>query len=1126
MQNWPLLTLLTLSLMGCGGGSSSSGDSTPASSNVEVRTLVVSEGDNCSEGGIQIDLGFDQNQNGILDEDEITSTEYVCNGASSLASTSDVEAGSECVNGGIALSTGIDANSDLQLSEDEVTATRYICDGAAAGSGNDGEEGLTSLLNISSESSGVNCVAGGKKIEHGLDANTDLKLGEDEVSSTTYICDGTDGEDGTDGSNGSDGLTALVKVSSEAAGINCTNGGQRIETGIDANANSILDDSEIEVANTQYICNGVDGSNGEDAAEVLSISINDVTSTEDTASLTFSVGISAAQDSELSFNYGTLDVTAKGGEDYEATAGTLIFAPGETQKDISVNLLNDNSYECNEYFSVQVKGTQGNANAFGIITNDGDSDPELTFTSSESEVNEDAGTATINVSLAAAVCKETTVNVSYINNTTTDSDYTKVDSFVIATGQSSASFSFPIVDDTEKEDREKLTLNLSSSDEISVGLISHQVSIMPVSAKLYEGYYAMCAQTQDGLVKCWGYGGGYQFANFKNDEIATEFGEAGDNVEYACHSAYQPALVSTFSYEPGNGATCDSYGGVGYAFGVDTDSDGILDSGEITNSQDVCNSVTTDNLVRGPIELTNTYNCEHGGYALYHGYDQNSDGQLTITDMGEELIVSDLGDDAVLDLGIGEGHACGLFYNDDTSEKEIKCWGSNSSGYLGLGVDTATQRYAGKEASELGNNLVAVNLGTDKTPAQLAVGDYHTCALLDSGEVKCWGSNGSGQLGYGDNTSRGGSAATIGDNLLAVDLGKDAEGLDYTATYISAGQYHTCAVLNNGKVKCWGDNDASKLGYEDSEGRGDDSNEMGDNLPTVNLGTDRTATAVYAGYDHTCAVLDNGALKCWGRNGDGQVGQASGDSTYGNGGIENSYPKCSTGNTDTQKMLGLVEDIAEGADSCDHGGKYLRYGLDDDGNGSLSAGEYDGAYKKCAIADLNIAALATPFVSGGDNCSSYGGIRLDYGYDHGDNGTFDSEMGDALPAIDLGSDAAIVDISMGYYNTCVVLVDGTFKCWGDGSYGSIGLDLDEAYGDEPGETPANAPSPDMGTDRKAVNFGGRGYQTCALLDNADIKCWGYSEYGELGVPEFYDEYLGDGDPRTEMGDKLPAVKLY
>jgi E3 ubiquitin-protein ligase HERC3 len=147
---------------------------------------------------------------------------------------------------------------------------------------------------------------------------------------------------------------------------------------------------------------------------------------------------------------------------------------------------------------------------------------------------------------------------------------------------------------------------------------------------------------------------------------------------------------------------------------------------------------------------------------------------------------------------------------------------------LGLG-DTSDR---GDEPLEMGDDLPAVDLGTDRTARALAAGAEHTCALLDDGTVKCWGSNFVGQVGLGDIDHRGDGPLEMGDNLPAVDLGTGR-----TAQALAAGEYHTCALLDDGTVKCWGGNDYGELGLGDTNGRGDAPGEMGDALPAINLGS-------------------------------------------------------------------------------------------------------------------------------------------------------------------------------------------------------------------------------------------------------------------------------------------------
>jgi alpha-tubulin suppressor-like RCC1 family protein len=138
----------------------------------------------------------------------------------------------------------------------------------------------------------------------------------------------------------------------------------------------------------------------------------------------------------------------------------------------------------------------------------------------------------------------------------------------------------------------------------------------------------------------------------------------------------------------------------------------------------------------------------------------------------------------------------------------------------------------------MGDGLPVVDLGAGRTARLLAVGAaIHACALLDTGAVKCWGSNSYGQLGLGQDAtddsarSRGDEPGEMGDDLPIVDLGTSEP-----VAGLAVGSAHSCALLSTGRVKCWGFNSSGQLGLGDTESRGDEPGEMGQNLPVVDLG--------------------------------------------------------------------------------------------------------------------------------------------------------------------------------------------------------------------------------------------------------------------------------------------------
>ena len=196
-------------------------------------------GSNCSNGGLRIEAGLDTNSNGILENNEILSTKYVCNGvngSNSLTTVITEPKGENCENGGIKVNSGIDSNNNGVLEESEIKSSTFVCNGI---------DGNTSLTRITNENSGSNCENGGLKIEYGVDTNRNGELNDSEVQYTTYTC------------NGLDGNLSLTNITDETKGTVCENGGIKIEVGIDSNKNNLLDESEIHM--TKYVCNGVDG---------------------------------------------------------------------------------------------------------------------------------------------------------------------------------------------------------------------------------------------------------------------------------------------------------------------------------------------------------------------------------------------------------------------------------------------------------------------------------------------------------------------------------------------------------------------------------------------------------------------------------------------------------------------------------------------------------------------------------------------------------------------------------------------------------------------------------------------------------------------------------------------------
>ena len=142
-------------------------------------------------------------------------------------------------------------------------------------------------------------------------------------------------------------------------------------------------------------------------------------------------------------------------------------------------------------------------------------------------------------------------------------------------------------------------------------------------------------------------------------------------------------------------------------------------------------------------------------------------------------------------------------------------------------------------------------------PTSVSAGVGHTCALLSSGTVKCWGDNNYGQLGDGSTTNYSSTPVSV-------------SGIS-TASQVSAGSYHSCVLLDDGTIKCWGVNDYGELGDGSTTDR---------STPVQVKGVGGTCTLsnvtqISGGGYHSCVLLVGSTVECWGDNEYGQLGDGS-----------------------------------------------------------------------------------------------------------------------------------------------------------------------------------------------------------------------------------------------------------
>ena len=347
------------------------------------------------------------------------------------------------------------------------------------------------------------------------------------------------------------------------------------------------------------------------------------------------------------------------------------------------------------------------------------------------------------------------------------------------------------------------------------------------------------------------------------------------------------------------------------------------------------------------------------------------------------------GTDIDVSLASGGYHTCALL-----EDKTVQCWGDNDKKQLGVDNLQGSSSAIPQQVQDLAN-VKAISAGKE-----------HTCALLEDKTVKCWGKNDVEQLG--------------------VDTGKENRATPYMlggladVKAISAGEYHTCALLEDKTVKCWGENTYLQLGV--------------DTLPDSAISTATpqqvqdlsNVKAISAGEAHTCALLEDKTVKCWGRNHQKQLGEDS----YSPHAIPQQVP-----DLDDVKAIYAGE-----AHTC----ALL-------GDETVKCWGYN-SNKQLGV-DTSATSTATP-------------QQVQHLYN-------------------------VKAISAGEYHTCALLGDKTVKCWGGNFYKKLGVD-----------TNANSatPTPQQVQHLSNVKTISAGLQhTCALLEDDTVKCWGGNQEKQLGV---------------------------
>jgi uncharacterized repeat protein (TIGR02543 family) len=385
----------------------------------------------------------------------------------------------------------------------------------------------------------------------------------------------------------------------------------------------------------------------------------------------------------------------------------------------------------------------------------------------------------------------------------------------------------------------------------------------------------------------------------------------------------------------------------------------------------------------------------------------------------------------VTGIAAGYFHTCAI-----TSGGAAKCWGLGSWGELGNGTHDGS------------STPVAVN-GLTSGVTAIAGGYIHTCAVTSTGAAKCWGDNDYGQVGDGT----GGPGSEV---LAPVDV----SGLTSGVTAIAAGGDHACAVKSGGTVECWGKNYSGQLGDGTSGVR---------TAPVDVAGLTSGVAAVSAGGNHTCAITGAGALKCWGANLNGQLGDGT------------KYPRLTR-----VGVSGLASGTASVAASMLRhtcaltiGGAVKCWGAN--ASGQLGDGTLDTRLTPVVVSGLSTGVTA--IAAGADHTcavTSPGGVKC-----WGANAS--GQLGDgtqtarSTPVAVSGLESGVTAIAAGGAHTCALTNAGAVKCWGANSAGQLGDGTQDMR-----LTPVDVT--DLGSGVTAIAAGAE--HTCAITSGGGLKCWG------------------------------------
>jgi alpha-tubulin suppressor-like RCC1 family protein len=352
-------------------------------------------------------------------------------------------------------------------------------------------------------------------------------------------------------------------------------------------------------------------------------------------------------------------------------------------------------------------------------------------------------------------------------------------------------------------------------------------------------------------------------------------------------------------------------------------------------------------------------------------------------------------------------------------------------------------------------------VATDRVTA----GDAHTCAIKDDGTVWCFGDNSDGQLG---NSGFGGSDSTTPVQTSGFGAGR-------TAVQVAAGDRHTCALLDNGEMWCWGYNGNLELGS------------AGGSQPDpvkVPLGSGITASRIFVGGRVSCALTSDTRLTCWGQNHKGQIGNGT---VQASGGVA----PAAVSNIPTSFAPAHVDPGGRHVCAAATGGAVWCWG-DDDRNQLGTAADGAAAVNVPGPAD-SVTAARTVATGLEYSCAV---LTDDTVSCWGRNHLAQLGRGSVTPAVTAAPGAVSIGVPVskvaaGKAFACALTTAGAVWCWGENTASQIG--------DAIAGSPRLAPAQVSNLGGAAVDLVAGGAHACAVLSGGTVRCWGDNSAGQLGM---------------------------